>query len=141
LVKVFSLSPYARRFVSLLVVVSLFFSSGGYIICVRADGSAALEVGNRLIGCADRCGLEDLSENQLTSGESSKCVDLLIPALPTIRSDQAEANGVLAAPQEAFGLPSVATVNHSWVCTRRLARPRPPNSQELATIRSTILLI
>jgi len=129
----------AQRVATLILIASLVSSSGGYMLCVKAEGGAAVGLGNFLIGCMDQS--ECSESGQIESClESATCVDYLISGSVTIRPDRAEAENAPPPVLVTF-LPtwSVAHSPASWESP--LSRSEPPDQQTTASIRSTILIV
>jgi len=129
----------AQRVATLILIASLVSSSGGYMLCVKAEGGAAVGLGNFLIGCMDQCEFSGSGQTD-SCLESATCVDYLISGLVTVRSDCAETKNVPP--------PVLVTFVTSWTAVfspalweRSLSRSEPPDRETTASIRSTILII
>ncbi len=129
----------SRRVATLLLLTSLIISSTGYMVCVRADGRAAVEFANLLLDCVDQCHLPESDDGQLAFDDTS-CVDYLILGLLTIRQDRIDTNIVPSPQLIAFG-PHGTEACHSMLWPGTSSQSDPPNLQVTGAIRLTVLLI
>jgi len=123
------------------LVAALLISGGGHVLCVTADGIAALESGSLLTGCAtERCG-EDESPDPVSMVSGSDCVDLLMAGLLPVRPDRGDRDFVVAAPQLLSELPHLSESGGPSCRLLGFVPTEPPDTQQVAVIRSTILLV
>lgn len=123
------------------LVAALLVSTSGHVLCVTADGAATLEPGSLLTGCAtERCG-EDDSPDPIRMTSGSDCVDLFVSMLLTVRPDRGDRDFVATAPQLVMELPHLLGPSDPLSRQRGFVPTHPPDTQQIAVIRSTILLI